>query len=104
MEGNHMERFMTEVTGKIISTGEETTVGIDKYAVVTDSGELYISGFSHADLLKLVSKLMAVGMEQAVLYTYAAHNDFDAGDVHDEVTKDVAGMYNSTVDYDGSFA
>lgn len=99
-----MEKFMAEVKGKIVSVGSESTVDINKYVVMTDSGELFISGFSHADIVKLVAKLTTVAMEQAVLYTYAAHNDFDAGDVFDEVKKDVAGMYNSTVDYEGGLS
>ncbi len=101
MKQNKPVRFLSDVSGVISTNGAGQPVPLTKYVVLTAEGDIFISGITHRELTKLAAKLMEVGMEQALLYNYAACNE--NGEYDDaEFTAEVDGMMAAALSYEGT--
>ena len=93
-------KFLSDVTGTITTGNSTQEIALTKYVVLTGEGDLFISGITHAEIIKVAAQLMKAGMEQALLYEYTANRvveNYSEDDVRDEI----AGMMTAAISHTG---
>ena len=95
-------KFLTDVQGTIsdVEAGTDGRVELTKYLVLTEDGDLFLSGITHGELIKLAGQLISVAVQDAIMYTYAG-NENKLTYTPEAVALDYAGLMEAAISYDG---